>query len=77
MTYKEGQKIKAKVQEILQETMKETWSRKVMHGKFPKDLDNEDIDVEQSFQWMKHSGLKGKTDGLIIAEQDQTLTNRY
>ncbi len=28
----------------------------------------------QSFQWMKHSELKGKTESLIIAAQDQVVT---
>ena len=29
-------------------------------------LDNKYIDIEQSLQWMKHSKLKGKTEGLKI-----------
>ena len=30
-----------------------------MHGKFPSYLDKDHVDVELSFQWMKHTELKG------------------
>ena len=29
------------------------------------------------FEWMKHTGLKGETEGLITAAQDQALNTRY
>ena len=48
-----------------------------MHGKFPKYLQEGHIDVEMSFQWMKYTGLKGETEGLITAAQDQALNTRY
>ena len=48
-----------------------------MHGKFPNYLDKDHVDVELSFQWMKHIGLKGETEGLITAAQDQALNTRY
>ena len=35
------------------------------------------VDKQQSFQWKKHVGLKGGTEGLIAAAQDQTLNTRY
>ena len=48
-----------------------------MHGKFPKYLDKDHIDMQLSFEWMKHTGLKGETEGLITAAQDQALNTRY
>ena len=48
-----------------------------MHGQFTKLLDKEYVDIEQSFQWMKHSGLKGETESLIISAQDQAITTRH
>ena len=48
-----------------------------MHGKFPGHLDYGYIDVEQSFQSMKHCGLKGETEGLILVAQDQEINTRY
>ena len=48
-----------------------------MHGKFPNYLDKDHVDVELSFKWMKHTRLKGETEGLITAAQDQALNTRY
>ena len=48
-----------------------------MHGKFPNYLDKDHVDVELSFKWMKHTGLKGETEGLITAAQDQALNTRH
>ena len=48
-----------------------------MHGKFPNYLDKDHVDVELSFKWEKHTGLKGETEGLITAAQDQALNTRY
>ena len=41
---------------------------------FTKLLDKEYVDIEQSFQWMKHSGLKDETESLIIAAEDKAIT---
>ena len=56
--------------------MRGKWKEKTMHGKFPNYLDKDHVDVELSFKWMKHTGLKGET-GLITAAQDQALNTRY
>ena len=48
-----------------------------MHSKFPKYLQEGHISVEMSFKWMKCTGLKGETEGLITATQDQALNTRY
>ena len=34
------------------------------------------VEVELSFKWMKHTGLKGETEGFITAAQDQALNTR-
>ena len=57
--------------------MKNKWEEKAMHGKFPKYLQEDHVDVEMSFQWMKYTELKGETEGLITAAQDQALNTRY
>ena len=33
--------------------------------------------IELSFKWIKHTRLKGDTEGLIIAAWDQVLNTRY
>ena len=48
-----------------------------MYGKFPNYQDKDHVDAELSFEWMKHSGLKEETEGLITAAQDQALNTRY
>ena len=48
-----------------------------MHGKLHKYLEKDHVDQEMSFQWMKYTGLKGETEGLITAAQDQALNTRY
>ena len=53
------------------------WKEKAMHGKIPNYLDKDHVDIELSFEWMKHTGLKGKTEGPIMAAQDQVLTTKY
>ena len=57
--------------------MKDRWKEKAMHGKLPKYLEKDHVDQEMSFQWMKYTGLKGETEGLITAAQDQALNTRY
>ena len=57
--------------------VRDKWKAKARHGKFPNYLDKDHMDAELSFEWMKHNGLKGETEGLITAAQDQTLNTRY
>ena len=57
--------------------VRDKWKENTMHGKFPNYLDNDHVDVELSFEWMKHTGLKGETEGLITAAQDQAVNIRY
>ena len=69
--------LKLKYKEDFKKMVRDMWKEKAMHGKFPNYLDKDHVDVELSFQWMKHTGLKGETEGLITAAQDQTLNTRY
>ena len=72
-----AKQLKLKYKEDFKKMVRDKWREKAMHGKFPNYLDKDHVDVELSFEWMKHTGLKGKTEGLITAAQDQALNTRY
>ena len=72
-----AKQLKLKYKEDLKKMVRDKWKKKAMHGKFPNNLDKDHVDVELSFEWMKHTGLKGEAEGLITAAQDQALNTRY
>ena len=48
-----------------------------MYDQLPNYLQEGHIDIEMPFQWMEYTELKGETEGLITAAQDQALNTRY
>ena len=72
-----AKKLKLRYKGDYKKLVKDKWNDKTMNGKFPKYLDKDYVDTELSFKWMKYTGLKGGTEGLIIAAQDQSLNTRY
>ena len=72
-----AKQLKLKYKKDANKMIKDKWKDKAMHGKFPRYLDKDHIDMQLSFEWMKHTGLKGETEGLITAAQDQALNTRY
>ena len=68
-----AKKLKLKHKEDVNKLVKDRWKEKAMHGKLPKYLEKDHVDQEMSFQWMKYTGLKGETEVLITAAQDQAL----
>ena len=54
------------------------WEQKPLHGQYLKRLKRPDVDETETHKWLKISGLKSETEGLIIAAQDQNLmTKQY
>ena len=68
-----AKQLKLKYKEDFKKMMRDKWKEKTMHRKFPNYLDKDHVDVELSFKWMKHTGCKGETKGLITAAEDQAL----
>jgi hypothetical protein len=40
-----------------------------MHGQLPRSLDEELVDSEQSYRWLKYGDVKGETENTIVAAQ--------
>ena len=50
---------------------------KPLHGQFFRELDKQGIDKEATMWWLNKTGLKGETESLLVAGQDQVLKTRY
>ena len=72
-----AKQLKLNYKEDFKKMVRDKWKEKAMHGKFLNYLDKEHVDVELSFEWMKHTGLQGETEGLITVAQNQALNTRY
>uniref|UniRef100_H3AYE9 Reverse transcriptase domain-containing protein n=1 Tax=Latimeria chalumnae TaxID=7897 RepID=H3AYE9_LATCH len=54
-----------------------SWKQKALHGQYIWQL-GEDANIEQTLQWLTKGHLKGETEALVIAAQDQALnTNSH
>jgi hypothetical protein len=69
----ETQQIKNKITQ----NIKGKWREKRMHGQFPCSLDEKLVDKEQSYRWLKFGDIKGETESIIVAAQDQTISTNY
>jgi hypothetical protein len=57
--------------------LKEIWEAKRLHGQFPRSLDEGLINKEQSYRWLKFGDIKGETETVIMAAQDQAISTNY
>jgi hypothetical protein len=62
---------------IITQNLQEKWEEKMMHGQFPRSLDEKLVDKEQSYRWLKFGEIKGETESTIVAAQDQAISTNY
>ena len=69
---------KALKQEMKKELVKKKnnrWISKPLHGKYPSLIGEPHVDLPNTNNWLR-SDIKGETEGLLIAAQDQALYTR-
>jgi hypothetical protein len=57
--------------------LKERWEAKRLRGQFPRSLDEGLIYKEQYYRWLKFGDIKGETESVIMAAQDQAINTNY
>jgi len=65
------------MKDSIAEKTKERWHGKRMYGQLPRNLDEELVDIEQSYRWLKSGDIKGETESTIVAAQDQAASTNY
>ncbi|KAF2882012.1 hypothetical protein ILUMI_24160 [Ignelater luminosus] len=68
---------KNKIKNKILDQIKNKWVEKQMHGQYPRAVQEYLIDKEQTYRWLRKGELKGETESLIIAAQDETINTRY
>jgi hypothetical protein len=49
----------------------------LVNGQFPRSLYEGLIDKEQSYRWLRFGDIKGETESVIMATQDQAISTNY
>ena len=58
------------------EKTKEIWHWKRIYGQLPRNLDENLVDNEQSYRWLKSGDIKGETESAVAAGQDQSISTK-
>ena len=71
---KAAKDVKKKAKNTSLEDMKKWLREKLVHGKYPLRTGRADVNRATTHQWLSSSSLKGKTEGFILAAQDQCIS---
>ena len=71
-----AKKIKTAARIAAASCLKNNWTKKPLHGKFPERVSNADIDRIKTYSWLKSSTLRAETEGFVLAAQDQSLKTK-
>lgn len=52
------------------------WRSKVLHGRHPHELDQNNVDIDASNAWLSSGELFPETEGFMIAIQDQVISTK-
>ncbi|XP_045474936.1 uncharacterized protein LOC123680863 [Harmonia axyridis] len=59
-----------------QQNLQEEWKAKVLHGRYPNNLDNSNVNKKESLTYLKAGYLFPETEGRLLAIQDQVIPTR-
>lgn len=62
---------------ILRQRLHQQAVDKPLHGQYLRSLQDHRLDKRASISWLNSAGLKGPTEGFIIAAQDQAISTNY
>lgn len=73
----EGQEVSHNAASALKGELKQKWLTKAMHGQFARLTDKQTTDSSATYAWLVGGRVKGETEALISAAQDQALRTKY
>ena len=77
MTLPEDKNLICQLKKSLESEKLSKIANKPLHGKFFKHLEGAHINKELRVKWLTNGRLKGETESLLVAAQDQALNIRY